>query len=623
MESQDPTDRLQDYLDGVVSGAEEHVLESRLKNDPLFAERLLQLATEEAVLKEWAGTAAVALRTTEDAGPLPENWNAAVPDVPNMDAPRVADTKPRRKLGRRLTIAGVGLVGVALLGAIGHLVEPRALPALKELFFPSPPPAQGDPIATLDNVFGDATYSTRWDEDFKARGGTALFAYEKIQTGPLSGLATIRYPDGTSLELSTDTTVQLLLDDEPNSKHIDLKEGFLTVDVPRPGDGRLLIVSTPHAEMRILTAHFTCSCTAQTTTVETEDGSVEMVRLLGGRPVAGQTLKVEGGFYAVAAKDAEALVAHKVEALQIKQPRKVITDPAGPILALAYAPDGKWFASGGWDGTVNIWGPTTGESMGSLRGQKTPVRCLAFFPKELLASGGDRRVRIWEIDREQVFRIIDQESEVNELTVSPDGKWVATAMVPRENISVVKLWEWQNGLGEVRSMQRNAQTAPCLAFSPDSKMLATGYEDGRIVIWSVPECTKLTTFNAHASHILALRWSAKGDRLASAGRDRTVKVWRWNGGKGEQVFKQERDFKSHGSQVRGVVFSPDGELLATGATDGTARLWDIASGREIATFLHRGYGVTAVTFTPDGKQLVSAGWDKAIKFWDLPEKPQE
>jgi WD40 repeat protein len=623
MESPDPTDRLQDYLDGVVSGPEEHVLENRLKSDPLFAERLVQLGMEEAVLKEWAGTAAVALPTSDGRSPLLQDLNALAPELPNMEAPGTTDTQPRRKRWRRLAIAGGCLLLLAGLVGIVHLVEPRALPALKELLFPSPPPPQGDPIATLEDAIGDVTYFSRWDEDFKAKGGTALFAWEKIQTSPLSGLATVRYPDGTSVQLATDTTVQLQVDDEPNTKHIDLKEGFLTVDVPRPGDGRQLIVSTPHAEIKVLAAHFTCLSTTKTTTVETEEGSVEMVRLVGGRPVAGQPpVKVEGGFYAVAAKDAEALVAHKMAVLQIKQPRKVISDATGPILALAYAPNGKSFATGGWDGTVLIWGPITGEVIGTLRrGQKTPVRCLAFFPKELIACGGDRRVRVWEIDREQVYRVLpDQESDVNELTVSPDGKWLATAILRREGNSVVKLWE---SLVETQSIQRSSQTAPCLAFSPDSKALVAGYDDGRIVLWSVPECKKLATFKAHESDVRALRFNARGDRLASAGRDRTAKVWRWQPGKGEQRFKIEREFTGHGSEVRGIAFSADGLLLGTAGTDGTARLWDIASGREIATFLHRGYGVTSVAFTADGKQLVSAGWNKTIKFWDLPEPAQE
>jgi WD40 repeat protein len=261
--------------------------------------------------------------------------------------------------------------------------------------------------------------------------------------------------------------------------------------------------------------------------------------------------------------------------------------------------------------------------MGSLRrGQKTPVRCVAYFPKEFIACGGDRRVRIWEIDREQVYRILpDQESDITELAVSPDGKWLATSLLLREGNSEVKLWEWP--LGEARPIQRNSQTAPCLVFSPDSKTLATGYDDGRVVVWSVPECKKLATFKAHEGDVLALCFNAKGDRLASAGRDRTAKVWRWKEGKGEQVFKAEREFTGHGSAVRAVAFSPNGLLLGTGAADGTARLWDVESGREIATFLHRGYGVTSVIFTPNGKQLLSAGWNKAINFWDVPDQPQE
>jgi WD40 repeat protein len=624
MESHDPNDRLQDYLDGAVSGPDEHTLESRLKSDPLYADRLLLLATEDAILKDWSESATVAMRAVDsgampaDALLAPVGLTLAPEPVPLPTAP-----SPRRKLWRRLKIAVACLTALAGLGFLGHKLEPRAIPALIEFFWPSPGPPQGDPVAQLQDVFGDVTYFTRWEEDFKAKGVVALFADEKIQTAPLSGLATVRYPDGTTLQLAHDTTVQLVSEEEPGSKHLEFKEGFLTVEVPKQGNGQPLVLTTPHAEIRALAAHFTCLSTPQTVTVETEDGSVEMQRLVDGRPISGEAaVKVEGGFYAVAAKEAEALVAHRLVAQQVKEPRKVLTDPAGPVRALTYAPDGKMLASGSWDGAVKIWGPRTGAEVAMLPGQKLPVRCLAFFPKDLLASGGERQVRIWEIDREQVDHILPgQENDVNELAVSPNGKWLATSNVAREDKAIVKIWEWP--LGQIHEIPRHAATAPCLAFSPDSKTLATGFQDGRILIWSVPSCKKLAGFKAHASDVLALRFNAKGDRLASAGRDRVAKTWRWKESKDEHVFNAEQVFTGHGSEVHGLAFSPDGLLLGTGATDGTARLWEIGSGREVATLLHRGYGVTSVAFAPDGKTFASAGWNKTIKLWDVPDRPPQ
>ena len=68
------------------------------------------------------------------------------------------------------------------------------------------------------------------------------------------------------------------------------------------------------------------------------------------------------------------------------------------VYPVAYSPDGRWIASGGWDNRVRLWDALTGEQCA-----KPPhpgvVEALAFAPdSSWLVTGcrADNRLRVWD-----------------------------------------------------------------------------------------------------------------------------------------------------------------------------------------------------------------------------------
>ena len=127
-------------------------------------------------------------------------------------------------------------------------------------------------------------------------------------------------------------------------------------------------------------------------------------------------------------------------------------------------------------------------------------------------------------------------------------------------------------------------------------------------MWDAHSGASVKTFSGHSDMVWAIAFAPDGKLLASASRDRTVKLW------DTESRKEIKTLTGHGGPVITVTVSHDGKILACGSDDKLVKLWNTETWQEEKTLSGHERTLPALTFTPDDRTLASASNDTTVMF---------
>ncbi|XP_063954269.1 chromatin assembly factor 1 subunit B-like [Lytechinus pictus] len=191
------------------------------------------------------------------------------------------------------------------------------------------------------------------------------------------------------------------------------------------------------------------------------------------------------------------------------------------------------------------------------------------------------------------------------------------------------------------SLSRHTKAVNVVRFSPDGDILASGADDGLVILWKLQEVGNVApvfgkededcketwattkTLRGHLEDVYDISWSSNGSRMISGSVDNSAIIWDIQ--KGEKLFL----LKDHRSFVQGVAWDPKDRFCATISCDRSMRVYNLLNNRCIhhvnkltmAAAGNNGEGMTKqyrmfhddtmksffrrLSFSPDGELLIA------------------
>lgn len=263
------------------------------------------------------------------------------------------------------------------------------------------------------------------------------------------------------------------------------------------------------------------------------------------------------------------------------------------ISALAFSPDGRWFASSSFDNTIQLWDRKKDSNFATkpivLRGHTLNIVTIAFSQDGhwLVSVSLDQTARLWDLTvadpNTNIIELVGHTKAIQAMALSSDSRWLATSGIDFS----VRLWDLKSTdpSNQAIVLEGHKKNVVGLAFSPDGHWLASGSVDSTIRLWdlSKPETIKNSQVlqgpeNYNFSSTVFTpnsRWLITGGGFAE-GQKNYSDIYLWDMTSDLNKVKP-KIFAAHDDFTKQIAISPDGHWLASASLNGSSRLWDMNS----------------------------------------------
>jgi WD40 repeat protein/serine/threonine protein kinase len=207
---------------------------------------------------------------------------------------------------------------------------------------------------------------------------------------------------------------------------------------------------------------------------------------------------------------------------------------------------------------------------------------MAFRPdSKAMAYVQDKKVKLWNFAADSNERAWPALTEkVERVAWSPDGRLVAVKVG-----AAIRVYDLEGGKPFALNRQGQSGQVRCLAFSADSRWLASGGPEGEVRLWAMPQAGSsfvLGEFRGDGieteprGDVDHVAFGPKEPLLVSISSDGILELWDLVKQTVVFRFPNANQQEKQAAAVHSTAFSPRKALLAAGLADGRVIIWDIS-----------------------------------------------
>ena len=297
--------------------------------------------------------------------------------------------------------------------------------------------------------------------------------------------------------------------------------------------------------------------------------------------------------------------------------------PDAPINAVAYSPDGTFFASASCDGTIKLWDSLSLQCFFDLEGGADEAKSLSFnHDGQYLASAfhslgkpWEGIIKIWDMN---TFKCINTLNGYNTVAFHPQKNTIIIASdknahkdtklydIDTKKSQKLPINDISNNILKSICFNYNGQIFAYFSHTPNNTIklisILTKELIGEIKFSISSSQYLLNRINGIASDISSIAFHPHKNLLAIGFANKNIKI----------INIETNDLLcdlTAEHEIRTLAFNPKGTLLASGNYN-SITLWNVDTGENLKN-IKQGL-VRSITFSPDGETVLVGLWNGSI-----------